>query len=165
VAHTTACKSRHESTIVKKNTRKKQKETRLQLWKVFPWVYILLTAELWAWVLNDSHQYLRSVSWRYVGNSLKGWRFILRCNNATPSAGAEPLDGQLEVMVQSWGYSLLLRGGIIQSIPYTAVILWSIVSPNLSFNYSWFIHQSSLAKIPAETPRSAAGRNLAKKVR
>jgi hypothetical protein len=67
----------------KKNTRKKQKENRLQLWKVFPWVYIILTAELWTWVLNDFTSVLRSISWRYVGNILIGWRFFRLYGNAT----------------------------------------------------------------------------------
>jgi hypothetical protein len=40
-------------------------------------------------------------------------------------------------------YWLLLRGGIVQSVSSTASIFWSIVSPSLSSNHSWFIHWSS----------------------
>jgi hypothetical protein len=40
---------------------------------------------------------------------------------------------------------LLLRGGIVKSVPWTAVIFWSVVHPCLSSNHSWFIYQSSLA--------------------
>jgi hypothetical protein len=43
----------------------------------------------------------------------------------------------------STAYWLILRSGIIQSVPCTATILWSVVHPHLSSNYSWFIHQSS----------------------
>jgi hypothetical protein len=42
------------------------------------------------------------------------------------------------------GYWLLLGGGIVKSVPCTAVIFWSIMHTHLSSNHSWFIHQSSL---------------------
>jgi hypothetical protein len=50
---------------------------------------------------------------------------------------------------------LLLRGGIVQNVPRIAAILWSIVRPYLSFNHSWFIHQSFL--VVADTPISETG--------
>jgi hypothetical protein len=39
-------------------------------------------------------------------------------------------------------YSLLSQGGIVQSVPCTAVIFWYIVRPSPSSNHYWFIHQS-----------------------
>jgi hypothetical protein len=54
-------------------------------------------------------------------------------------------------------YWLLLRGGIVQSVPCTAAIFWSILRPHLTSNHSWFIHQRSLAK---QTPCSGTGRNV-----
>jgi hypothetical protein len=46
----------------------------------------------------------------------------------------------------SWlvSYWLLLQEVIIQSVPRTATIFWSIVRPHMSSNHSWFIHQSSM---------------------
>jgi hypothetical protein len=52
-------------------------------------------------------------------------------------------------------YWLLLRSDIVQSVPCTAVIFWSIVRSHLKSNLSWFIHQSSL--LAAETHSSEAG--------
>jgi hypothetical protein len=50
---------------------------------------------------------------------------------------------------------LLLRGGIIQSVPYTATIFWYTVRPHLNSNHYWFIHQSSAANTGRDTyPRS-----------
>jgi hypothetical protein len=40
------------------------------------------------------------------------------------------------------GYRLLLRGGIIQSVPCTANIFRSIARPYLIYNHSWSIHLS-----------------------
>jgi hypothetical protein len=48
-------------------------------------------------------------------------------------------------------YWLLLRGGIVQGVPSTAAIFWSIVRPS----HSWFIQQSSM--VAAETPSNEAG--------
>jgi hypothetical protein len=42
-------------------------------------------------------------------------------------------------------YCLLLRGGIVQSVPCTAAIFWFTVRPHVSSNHSWLIHQSTLA--------------------
>jgi hypothetical protein len=52
-------------------------------------------------------------------------------------------------------YWLLLRSDIVQNVPCTAVIFWSIVRSHLKSNLSWFIHQSSL--LAAETHSSEAG--------
>jgi hypothetical protein len=41
-------------------------------------------------------------------------------------------------------YWLLLRSGIVQSVPCTTAIYWSIEHLNLSSNRSLFIHQTSL---------------------
>jgi hypothetical protein len=41
-------------------------------------------------------------------------------------------------------YWLLLPGGILQSVPCTVAILWSVVCPHLKYDDSWFIYQSSL---------------------
>jgi hypothetical protein len=57
-----------------------------------------------------------------------------------------------------------LRGGIVQSVPCTASILWSIVRTRLRSNNSVFSHQSS-RKIPADTPSSETERNLARNIR
>jgi hypothetical protein len=48
-------------------------------------------------------------------------------------------------------YWLLLQGGIIQSMPCTMAIFWSIMHPHLSYRHSWFIHQSSLANTSKDT--------------
>jgi hypothetical protein len=42
------------------------------------------------------------------------------------------------------GCLLMLRGGIVQSVPYTADNFWSIMRPHMSSNQSWFIQQCSL---------------------
>jgi hypothetical protein len=58
--------------------------------------------------------------------------------------------------VGRWWYpTVLLQGGIVQSILCTAAILWSIVYPHLISNNFWFMHQSS--QIAAETPSSETG--------
>jgi hypothetical protein len=46
-------------------------------------------------------------------------------------------------------------GGIIQRVPCTAAIFWSIVRPHLISNHSWLIHQNSL--VAAEIPSSKTG--------
>jgi hypothetical protein len=48
-----------------------------------------------------------------------------------------------------------MRSGIVQSVPCTAAILWSIVRPHLSSNRFWLVHQSYL--VAAETPSNKAG--------
>jgi hypothetical protein len=62
------------------------------------------------------------------------------------------------------GYWILLESIIVQSVPCTAAIFWSIFSSHLSPNHSWFIHQSCLA-IPAETPSIEGGKKLGRNVR
>lgn len=46
------------------------------------------------------------------------------------------------IVLRHW---LLLRGEVLQSVPWTAAIYWCIMRPHLSSNHSCFIHQSSLA--------------------
>jgi hypothetical protein len=38
---------------------------------------------------------------------------------------------------------------------------WSIVRPHLVYNHSWFVHQSSLDKLPAEAASTEAWRKMA----
>jgi hypothetical protein len=57
-----------------------------------------------------------------------------------------------KLVTDNW---LLLRGSIVQSVPCTSVIFWSILLPLISYNHSWFFHQSSL--VAAETPDSETG--------
>jgi hypothetical protein len=52
-------------------------------------------------------------------------------------------------------YWLLLRGGIVKSVPCTAAILWSTVLPHLSSNHFCFIHHSP--QVAAEISSSEAG--------
>jgi hypothetical protein len=59
-------------------------------------------------------------------------------------------------------YWLLLRGGIIQTVPCTAVIFWSTVRPHLSPCHSWFIHEFSLENTSRHTYKRS--RELARNV-
>jgi hypothetical protein len=52
-------------------------------------------------------------------------------------------------------YWLLLRGGIVQSIPCTVTIFWFIVRPHPNSNHSWLELQNSV--VATETPSSEAG--------
>jgi hypothetical protein len=66
--------------------------------------------------------------------------------------------------LQAQGYWLLLQGGIVQSVSCIAAILWSVLLPMcvLILRYS---PTRALWQMPAETPSSEAGRNLARSVR
>jgi hypothetical protein len=56
-----------------------------------------------------------------------------------------------DVSRETTGYRLLLRGGVVQSVPSTAAILCSIVHPHLSSNTpdsstsTFWLHQRHLA--------------------
>jgi hypothetical protein len=49
------------------------------------------------------------------------------------------------VLLLHHSYWLLLRGGIVQSVPCAATIFWSIVQTRVSSIHSWFIHQCFMA--------------------
>jgi hypothetical protein len=55
-------------------------------------------------------------------------------------------------------YWLLLRGGIIHSVPCKCDH-FMVHCPHLSYNHSRFTHQSSLLWFAADTPRSESVRN------
>jgi hypothetical protein len=82
--------------------------------------------------------YFKVTRHAYVCNTVNGWRMK-------------------KLQRKSLSNGLMLCGGIVQSVPYTATIFWSIVRPTLTSNHSWFIHQSSL-KISADTPSSESGK-------
>jgi hypothetical protein len=62
-------------------------------------------------------------------------------------------DSGLGPEVVNTGYWLLLRGGIVQSVPCTAAIFWSTVRSQLSFNHPRFIQPSSLANTSRDKKR------------
>jgi hypothetical protein len=52
---------------------------------------------------------------------------------------------------------LLLRSGIVKSVPCTATIFRSIVLPHPSSNHSLFIHQCSLAAAETHIAKHGLG--------
>jgi hypothetical protein len=62
--------------------------------------------------------------------------------NNTPVGGcssetqAHPIDMNINNVTDVAGYWLLLRGGVVESVPYTAAIFCSIVRLHLSYNHS-----------------------------
>jgi hypothetical protein len=130
-------------------------------WRAPPW-YPVCVLRLWS-SFHCKKLFRPTTNLYFVGSALQDWNFWKTYSSKHTQVYyicqwtfcVCVYESYVRAVWKPGYYWLLLRSGMLQSVPCTEASFWSLMCPLLSSNHSWFIRQNAL--LAAETPSSESG--------